>query len=334
MTVILVSDPRFADHDMGQWHPERPARLGAALAGVDDAHLGDDLVHVAPVAADAAAITAVHDPGLVALLESIDEIGGGAIDGDTSMNGASWEAARLAAGAGLTAVERLDAGAGDAAFCVVRPPGHHATPVRSMGFCLLNNVAVTARALADRGERVLIVDYDAHHGNGTQDAFYDDPRVLFVSFHQWPLYPGTGALAERGRGDGIGTTINVPMPARATGDHYRRAWDDVVAGAVERFDPTWLLISAGFDGHQADPITELGLTSGDVADLTADVLRVVPAGRRIVFLEGGYDLTALQLCTYAVTSAMAGEVVHPERPSSGGPGAEAVAAAAQMHALA
>ncbi|MFN3215429.1 MAG: histone deacetylase family protein [Acidimicrobiales bacterium] len=333
MTVLLVSDPRFADHDMGPWHPERPARLNAALAGVDDAHLGADLVHVAPTPAAMSAITAVHDPGLVALLESIDEIGGGAIDGDTSMNDASWDAARLAAGAGLTAVENLDAGAADAAFCIVRPPGHHATPVRSMGFCLLNNAAVAARALADRGERVLIVDYDAHHGNGTQDAFYDDPRVLFVSFHQWPLYPGTGALAERGRGDGIGTTINVPMPAGATGEHYRRAWDDVVAAPVARFDPTWLIVSAGFDGHQADPITELGLTSGDVADLTIEVLATVPAGRRIVFLEGGYDLTALQLCTHAVTSALAGETVHPERPSAGGPGAEAVTAAAQMHAL-
>ncbi len=333
MTVILVSDPRFADHDMGQWHPERPARLSAALAGVEDAHLGADLVHIPPVAASLAAITAVHDPSLVAMLESLDEIGGGPIDGDTSMNHASWDAARYAAGAGLTAIEHLDTGAADAAFCVVRPPGHHATPVRSMGFCLLNNAAVTARALADRGERVLIVDYDAHHGNGTQDAFYDDPRVLFVSLHQWPLYPGTGALGERGSGEGIGTTINVPMPAGATGEHYRRAWDDVIAGPVERFDPTWVIISAGFDGHRSDPITELGLTSGDTADLTAEIARVVPPGRRIVFLEGGYDLTALQLCTHAVTAALAGEIVHPERPSSGGPGADAVVAATQMHAL-
>ena len=331
MSVLVVSDPRFGAHDAGAWHPERPARLTAALAGVDDAHLGDDLIRCEPQLASIEAITAVHDPGLVALLESIDEIGGGPIDGDTVMNAASWEAARLAAGAGLQAVTSLDAGAADGAFCIVRPPGHHATPTRSMGFCLLNNVAVTARALADRGERVLIVDYDAHHGNGTQDAFYDDPRVLFVSFHQWPLYPGTGSLRERGRGDGLGTTVNIPMPAGATGEHYRRGWDDVVAGIVERFEPTWLLVSAGFDGHRDDPITELGLTSGDIADLTTAVLAVVPPGRRIVFLEGGYDLDALQLCTHAVVAALAGDIVHPERPSAGGPGAEAVTAAARSH---
>lgn len=331
MAVLLVSDPRFGDHDAGAWHPERPARLGATLDGVHDAHLGDDLIRVQPSAAPLSALTAVHDPGLVALLESLDDLGGGAIDGDTSMNAASWEAAQLAAGAGLTAVAALDRGDADAAFCAVRPPGHHATPVRSMGFCLLNNAAVTARALADRGERVLIVDYDAHHGNGTQDAFYDDGRVLFVSFHQWPLYPGTGALTERGRGPGAGTTVNIPMPAGATGEHYRRAWDEVVAATVDRFAPTWLIISAGFDGHRNDPITELGLSSGDVADLTATIVAVVPAGRRIVFLEGGYDLDALRMCTHAVVSTLAGDVVHPESPTSGGPGADAVAAAAQLH---
>jgi len=331
VTVLLVSDPRFGDHDAGAWHPERPARLGAVLDGVADAHLGSDLIRVQPSAAPLGALTAVHDPALVALLESIDDLGGGAIDGDTSMNAAGWVAARLAAGAGLTAIAALERGEADAAFCAVRPPGHHATPVRSMGFCLLNNAAVAARALADGGERVLIVDYDAHHGNGTQDVFYEDDRVLFVSFHQWPLYPGTGALTECGRGRGSGTTINIPMPAGVTGDHYRRGWDEVVAAAVDRFAPTWLIISAGFDGHRNDPITELGLSSGDVADLTAALTEVVPAGRCLVFLEGGYDLDALRLCTHAVVSTLAGEVVHPEPPTSGGPGAEAIAAAAQVH---
>lgn len=200
-----------------------------------------------------------------------------------------------------------------------------------MGFCLLNNIAVAAAMLADRGERVLIVDYDAHHGNGTQDAFYADPRVLFVSIHQWPLYPGTGSLGETGSAEGTGTTVNIPMPPGATGEHYRRAWDEVVAARIEAFDPTWVLVSAGFDAHRLDPITDLGLSSGDYADLTLDIVKVVPPGRRLVFLEGGYDLDALAMSTAAVLRALAGDRHHPESPSSGGPGAEAVVAAAAAH---
>src|SRR5690606_15341955 len=156
-----------------------------------------------------------------------------------------------------------------------------------------NNVAVAAAALADRGERVLVVDYDAHHGNGTQDAFYGDPRVVYVSLHEHPLYPGTGTLDEVGRGAGLGTTINLPLPAGASGDTYRLAVDEVIAPMAASFDPTWLLLSAGFDAHRADPITGLGLTAGDFADLTAQLCSLVPAGRRLLFLEGGYDLDGL-----------------------------------------
>jgi acetoin utilization deacetylase AcuC-like enzyme len=200
-----------------------------------------------------------------------------------------------------------------------------------MGFCLLNNVAVTAAALADQGERVMILDYDAHHGNGTQDVFYNDPRVLFISLHQSPLYPGTGPLHERGSGDAVGTTVNIPMPPGATGEHYRAAWDEVIAPVAEAFAPTWLLISAGFDGHRADPITELGLSSADIADLTADALAIVGAGRRMVFLEGGYDLDAIASSTQSVMSALVGERVHLETPTSGGPGADAVQQARRVH---
>ena len=163
-----------------------------------------------------------------------------------------------------------------------------------MGFCLVNNVAVTAAHLADRGERVLVVDFDAHHGNGTQDIFWDDPRVLYVSFHQYPLYPGTGARHSTSAvGVAAGTTVNFPLPPGATGDVYRAGIEEVLAPLVAAFAPTWLLISAGFDAHRRDPLTDLGLTAGDYADVTADLLAFVPAGRRLVFLEGGYDLTAL-----------------------------------------
>jgi acetoin utilization deacetylase AcuC-like enzyme len=201
-----------------------------------------------------------------------------------------------------------------------------------MGFCLLNNVAVAAASLAARGERVLIVDVDAHHGNGTQDAFWGDPRVAYASLHQSPLYPGTGDRREVGVGEGRGTTVNVPLPAGTTGDAYRLAIDLVVAPLAERFAPTWLLISAGFDNHRADPLTDLGLSAGDIADLTAALLELAPEGRRLAFLEGGYDLAALRDCSGAFVAAMAGGSWRPEAPTTGGPGAADVRAAALVQA--
>src|SRR3954463_12850719 len=218
----------------------------------------------------------VHPAAYLDSIEAFCVAGGGAIDADTTASAGSWDAAVVGARAGPDAIARLDRGEASAAFCVVRPPGHHATPRRSMGFCLLNNVAVAAAALTDRGERVLVYDWDAHHGNGTQDAFYADRRVLYVSAHQWPLYPGTGAIEETGEGPGKGYTINLPFPPGTTGDVYLTAFDEVVAPAVERFDPTWVIVSAGFDAHRADPLTGLNLTAGDFADLTERLLAVAP----------------------------------------------------------
>jgi acetoin utilization deacetylase AcuC-like enzyme len=195
-----------------------------------------------------------------------------------------------------------------------------------MGFCLVSNVAVVAAALAERGERVLIVDYDAHHGNGTQAAFYGDPRVFYVSLHQWPLYPGTGSVREVGEGEGLGTTLNVPLPPHATGDVYLRAIDDIIVPVVERFRPTWIILSAGFDAHRDDPITDLALSAGDYALMTQRLITLVPAGRRLVVLEGGYDLDALRHCTTGVLGALASLNLIPEPPTSGGPGHGAVEA--------
>jgi len=324
VTVLYTTHPQFLDHLTGHGHPERPDRLRAVAEGIAAAGVDDALVAFEPRPATAAEVAAVHPEPFLERLADFTLSGGGHLDPDTVAVPASYAAALLAAGAGLEAVARLDAGEGDVAFCAVRPPGHHATRNRSMGFCLLNNVAVTGRALAARGERVLIVDYDAHHGNGTQDVFYDDGDVVYVSFHEYPLYPGTGGIPEMGDGDGYGATLNFPFPAGATGDVYRRALDTVVAPLVERWQPTWLLVSAGFDGHRRDPITGLALSAGDFADLTTALDGYVAPGRQIVFLEGGYDLQGLADSAGAAVASMCDVSYRPEAPTSGGPGGHVV----------
>jgi acetoin utilization deacetylase AcuC-like enzyme len=331
MSVLFVTHERYRDHQTGHGHPERPERLRAVVDGARLSGLDSDLVQVEPRPATRRELERVHTATYVGALERFCQTGGGHLDADTAAVPASWDVALLAAGAGLAAVDHLTAGEGRAAFCAVRPPGHHALSARAMGFCLFNNVAVTAAALAEAGERVLLVDYDAHHGNGTQDTFYDDRRVTYVSFHQHPLYPGTGSVFETGEAEGEGRTVNVPLPPHATGDVYRQAIEDVVAPLVEEVRATWLLLSAGFDAHRADPLTDLGLTSGDYADVTAALVELMPEGRVLAFLEGGYDLEALRDSTAATLAALAGESLHPETPSGGGPGRDAVAAAQLAH---
>lgn len=323
MSVLFATHVAYLDHLTGEGHPERPARIDAVLAGARDASVADGLVPLAPEPASRVALERVHRAFYVDRVEVVCQRGGGRLDPDTRASAGSWDAATLAAGAGITAVEALRRGEANAtaAFCAVRPPGHHATPTQSMGFCLFSNVAVAAAHLAASGERVAIVDYDAHHGNGTQDAFFEDPNVLYVSLHQWPLYPGTGRIDEVGEGAGFGTTLNVPLPPGATGDSYLRALDEIIEPVIRRFDPTWLIISAGFDAHEADPITDLGLSSGDYAALTSRLLALVPPAHRLVMLEGGYDLKALRDSTAATLAAMLDVDHRPEAPTSGGPGA-------------
>jgi acetoin utilization deacetylase AcuC-like enzyme len=336
--LLVGADLRFADHDPGRGHPERPARLEAVHAGMAQAarDVGGDtdalVTPLRPRDATIEEITRVHTTRHVQRLESLSEHGGGSIDLDTTMSAGSWPAAVRAAGAGIAAADALAAGDGDTAFLAVRPPGHHARREGAMGFCLLNNVAITAAALVGGGDRVLIVDYDAHHGNGTQETFYADERVAYVSLHEWPLYPGTGRLDEVGTGAAAGTTCNVPLPAGATGDLYLRTVDELVAPLAARHAADWVLVSCGFDAHRADPLTGLGLSAGDYGALAARMTQLAPRpGRVIVFLEGGYDLDALRDGTAATVTALVGEPIVPvEAPTSGGPGREIVDAAAGL----
>ena len=320
--LLLFTDPAGVNHLTGAGHPESPERLDAVLGAAGSAGLGELVDVRTPEPATRIDLERAHD---VALLDHLDELSGlsGALDADTVLSAASVEVARRAAGAGLAAVAALDRGEGTAAFCAVRPPGHHATRQRSMGFCLLNNLAVTAMALVDRGERVLIADFDAHHGNGTQDIVFNEANVLFVSWHQSPLYPGTGAVTETGGPDAVGHTVNLPLAAGSTGDLYLASLDDVIGPLVESFAPTWLLISAGFDAHRDDPITDLGLSSGDFHRITAELIRFVPPGRTVAFLEGGYGLQGLADSAAATMSALVGVAPGGLDPLTSGSGSRA-----------
>jgi acetoin utilization deacetylase AcuC-like enzyme len=333
-TVLFGTHEAFLHHDTGRGHPERAGRMAAVHDAIEASGVAEAVHPFTPRPATQAELAAVHGVEYIEAIEAFCAAGGGPLDADTIASAASWRAAVLAAGGGLDAAERLRAGEADAAFVAVRPPGHHATPRRAMGFCLLNNVAVLAMSLADAGERVLIVDFDAHHGNGTQEAFYRDERVTYVSLHEWPLYPGTGRSDEIGEDAGVGATVNIPVPAGATGDVFRAGIDRVVAGVASRVRPTWLIVSAGFDGHGADPLTDLALSSGDFGLLMEELRPMVPAGRLIVMLEGGYDLAALTDSTAATIAALAGVRLHPEPPTRGGPGMDAVTAADRRHAMA
>lgn len=302
--LLLYTHPACWEHDTGGWHPERPARLDAAIAGVRRCSLDVD-EREAPEA-PIEALCRVHRPNYVAHVRDFCQAGGGSLDPDTVASPGSWGAALRAAGAGLAAVEALTAGDGDAAFLAVRPPGHHATPGRPMGFCLFNNIGVAAAAIAAGGERVAIVDWDVHHGNASQDMFYDRRDVLYVSTHEFPFYPGTGWIDEAGRGEGEGFNVNIPLPAGSAGDVYEEAWVRIVLPVLREMRPEWILVSAGFDGHADDPLANVNLREPDYGRMACRLAGLAP-GRLVFFLEGGYELEAIAASVEAAMNGVGGE---------------------------
>jgi acetoin utilization deacetylase AcuC-like enzyme len=292
-------DDVFRCHDPGP-HPERPARYDAVCEAVDGSAGEVAAAPIAPIEA----LARVHDGAYLEAMERYCAAGGGRLDLDTIVNGCSFEAALRASGAAMAAVDAVLAGEVGSAFTCGRPPGHHAEPATPMGFCIVNHVAVAAaHARASGVERVAILDWDAHHGNGTQAMFWTDPSVLYVSLHQYPFYPGTGAASERGEGDGAGATVNAPLRAGSSQGEFLATFRDVALHALRDFDPGLLLVSAGFDAHASDPLCQLGLQADAFATMTRE-LRGIGAGP-VMVLEGGYDLTALRDSVAAVLTALA-----------------------------
>lgn len=317
----LVYDDIFLDHGLPH-HPERAERLTAALARLEDGGLRAQMQALPVRAASIEEVCWLHDRDYVLHVRELSAAGGGDLDLDTIATAGTWDAACAAAGACIDAARAVQAREVDNALCLVRPPGHHARLGTGMGFCFFNNVGLAAEALLTDGAlRVAIVDFDGHHGNGTQEAFYHRGDVLLISLHQSPLFPGTGFVEEIGVEDGLGATLNLPMAPLAQDIHYLRAFDEIVLPALASYQPDAILVSAGYDGHYADPIAQLALTARGFFLMTVGLLtaaRDLCEGRLTMILEGGYDLeVGLPESVEATACAL---MRQPERPWTALPG--------------
>lgn len=295
--TLLYSSPRFLDHETGR-HPERPERVRQIVRQLERAGLIERCRSIDWQPARPERLARVHQQGYIDDIARFAAAGGGRIEEDTVMSTASYDVARLAAGAVADAVERVLNGEDRQALCLVRPPGHHALDRAAMGFCLFNNVAVGARVATDEFnvDRLLIVDWDVHHGNGTQASFWADPRIGYFSVHRWPFYPGTGARSETGSGDGLGTIWNLPLEFGTPRKKYLEAFRGELEEFAARIKPQLVIVSAGFDAHRDDPIGSLGLETEDFQPLTEAVLDMAEeyaGGKLVSALEGGYNTGAL-----------------------------------------
>lgn len=310
-TTVYCYDPQFLEHNL-PGHPENRTRLEHALAALEDAGLLARMTPVPPQPVDLDLLGRVHSAAYIGALRSLARRGGGHLDADTYVGPRSFEIALLAAGGLVELVRAVLEGGARNGIALVRPPGHHAVQDRGMGFCLFNNVAVAARAALDRFglSRVLIVDWDVHHGNGTQDIFYASSQVLFFSTHQYPHYPGTGHWREVGAGAGVGYTVNVPLPAGVGDQGFGRVFEELLAPLAERYRPQLILVSAGYDAHWNDPLAGLNLSLAGYWRLARTVVGLADRlcqGRIIVTLEGGYNLDVLAAGLVATCHALLGD---------------------------
>lgn len=305
MTTAYFTHPVCIKHDPGPGHPESPARLIAVNEALANPEF-DDLLRAEAPEATSEQLERIHGGAYIgSVLAAVPEEGYRSLDPDTALSPASGEAALRAAGGVCAAIDLVAAGKADNAFCAMRPPGHHAEASQAMGFCLFNNIAVGARhAQAAHGfARVAVVDFDVHHGNGTQHSFENDASLFYASSHQWPAYPGSGAATETG----VGNIVNVPLSPRAGSDEFRAAYSHAILPRLRDFEPNFLLISAGFDAHERDPLAQLNVTTEDFAWLSQELAKLaasVCGGRLVSTLEGGYDLQALAASAAAHVTAL------------------------------
>jgi len=310
MSTGYVYDPIYLKHDTGG-HVENIQRLKSIMSRLEQSGLTEQLTLIKPRAATIEELMLVHNQSLITQVQDTAKRGGGWLDPDTVVSPDSYDAALYAAGGSIKAVEAVMDGEVSSAFALVRPPGHHATPNRAMGFCLFNNIAIAAKYAQKKYglERALIIDFDVHHGNGTQDAFYEDPQVMYISTHEYPHYPGTGNVEETGIGEGKGTTVNIPLPANTGDTEYLEAFRQVIIPATKKFKPQIILVSFGADIHREDMLAFMQVTVTGIAQMVKIIKELAEElceGKLVFTLEGGYNLEALAVSVKAIFDVLLG----------------------------